>query len=375
MSTHLAPAGPDSASSAIIAQFAPLWGSDSDLTAETLDNPALPFDLVDRVITESLPILTVGSPLLMIPSPLIIVGDLHGSFVDLLLVFQKFGTPESGRFLFLGDYVDRGPDSISVICLILAFLVRHPENVFLLRGNHEFSRINRVYGFHDEIRVKYETVELWDRFQELFSWLSLAAIVNGSIFCVHGGLSPDLPDVQTVATISLPIVDYSDNSMICDLVWSDPVDSVAGFRDNLRGSGKVFGRDCAETFLHANNLKFLVRAHQCIPMGWRLFGNLVGATIFSSSNYCHLSPNKCGVLHNRDERELAFFTIDPESDLYGRPSLWALPMDGDIGLKRLLRASSRPDIGAAAASDKGELIRAAPLRRSQSVAASLLALD
>jgi hypothetical protein len=102
---------------------------------------------------------------------------------------------------------------------------------------------------------------------------------------------------------------------------------------------------------------------------------MLGVTIFSSSNYCDLSPNKCGVVHFRDEKEIAFFTIDAENDLRGPPSLWTLPIDGDMGLKRLLRAASRPDLGVAAEQDDGELVRAGRVKRSQSLARALSELN
>jgi diadenosine tetraphosphatase ApaH/serine/threonine PP2A family protein phosphatase len=301
----------------------------------------------------------------------VIVGDIHGSIPDLLRIFRKFGPPPENGYLFLGDYVDRGHNSIFVICLILALFVAHPGHVFVLRGNHEFAHINRVYGFLSEARSRYGDDSIWERFQDVFSWMPLAAVISGSVFCVHGGLSPELVTLQTLIDLEMPIPTYFDSPMVSDLVWSDPTDAIAGFQNNRRGSGKVFGPDRVQAFLKRNNLKFLIRAHQCVPIGWRLFANMLGVTLFSSSNYCDISPNKCGVVHFRDDKEMAFFTIDAESDFRGPPSLWTLPIDGDIGLKRLLRAASRSDLGAAAEKDDGELLIGSRIKRSLSLARSL----
>jgi serine/threonine-protein phosphatase PP1 catalytic subunit len=88
-------------------------------------------------------------PLLELDAPIKVCGDIHGQYHDLLRLFEYGGFPPEANYLFLGDYVDRGRQSIETICLLLAFKVRYPENFFILRGNHECASINRIYGFYD----------------------------------------------------------------------------------------------------------------------------------------------------------------------------------------------------------------------------------
>jgi diadenosine tetraphosphatase ApaH/serine/threonine PP2A family protein phosphatase len=307
--------------------------------------------------------------MITIASPVVVVGDLHGSLLDFLRILQGFGPPPETCYLFLGDYVDRGPHSIAVICLVLSFFCKFPSQLFFFRGNHEFSQINRVYGFRDEIMLKYRSDVLWTRFQEAFSWMPLVAIVDRSVFCVHGGLSPLLDTPQVLAEVEMPISDYSGRPLISDLVWSDPIDAMYGFQFNKRGYGKIFGTDEVEDFLRRNNRKFLVRAHQCNQPGFRTFANMMGVTVFSSSNYCNLSDNKCGVLVIKDEKEISFFSIDPESDLSFTPRMiMSLGADGELGLRRLFRTTSM-----VFTDDDDDLVRIPPVKRSGSITSGLKA--
>jgi diadenosine tetraphosphatase ApaH/serine/threonine PP2A family protein phosphatase len=158
----------------------------------------------------------------------------------------------------------------------------------------------------------YQSNELWSRFQDVFGYLPLAAVVGSQIFCVHGGLSPSLCSLEQISSLTLPIAEHTDNEMVTDLVWSDPADHIDDFAENHRGSGVVFGASAVKTFLAAVGLKLLVRAHQCVPEGFLSFADGYGITIFSSSNYCRLQHNKCGVayVHPKGRIDLLSFPGD-----------------------------------------------------------------
>ena len=123
--------------------------------------------------------------LLELNAPIRIVGDVHGQYNDLQRLFEFGGLPPQSNYLFLGDYVDRGKNGLETICLLLCYKVKYPENFFLLRGNHEASPINRIYGFHDECKRRYN-VRVWKQFNEVFDCLPFSAIVEEKILCVHG---------------------------------------------------------------------------------------------------------------------------------------------------------------------------------------------
>ena len=113
------------------------------------------------------------------------------------------GPPPGSNYLFLGDYVDRGKQSIETVCLLLAYKIKYPEGVFMLRGNHECQNISRMYGFWDECKRRYN-IKLWKSFIDLFNYLPVAALVEDKILCMHGGLSPDLQDFQQINKLPRP---------------------------------------------------------------------------------------------------------------------------------------------------------------------------
>ncbi|CAN1840921.1 Serine/threonine-protein phosphatase PP1 isozyme 1, partial [Linum perenne] len=126
-----------------------------------------------------------------------LTGDIHGQYSDLLRIFENAGFPPRANYLFLGDYVDRGKQSLETICLLMAYKIKYPENMFLLRGNHECASLNRIYGFYDECKRRY-SVRLWKLFTDSFNCLPVAALIEEKILCMHGGLSPDLHSLDQV---------------------------------------------------------------------------------------------------------------------------------------------------------------------------------
>jgi serine/threonine-protein phosphatase PP1 catalytic subunit len=138
---------------------------------------------IKGVVLKSKEIFSGQPTLLELEAPIKICGDVHGQYYDLLRLFEYGGFPPESNYLFLGDYVDRGKQSLETICLLLAYKIKYPENFFLLRGNHECASINRIYGFYDECKRRY-SVRLWKTFTECFNCMPVAAIVDEKIFCI-----------------------------------------------------------------------------------------------------------------------------------------------------------------------------------------------
>lgn len=231
---------------------------------------------------------------LELESPVKICGDIHGQYYDLLRVFEYSGYPPESNYLFLGDYVDRGKQNLESICLLLAYKVKYPLNFFLLRGNHESDTINRIYGFYEECKRRYN-VKLWKKFTDCFNCLPIAAIIEDKILCMHGGLSPDLTDINQIREIRRPL-SVPETGIVCDLLWSDPLKDHKGWNYNDRGVSYTFGEDVLQIFLESQNLDLVVRAHQVVEDGYEFFGNKQLVTIFSAPNYCDEFENSAGVM-------------------------------------------------------------------------------
>ncbi|KAJ3697769.1 hypothetical protein LUZ61_001474 [Rhynchospora tenuis] len=208
--------------------------------------------------------------LIELKAPILICGDIHGQYSDLLRLFECGGLPPESNYLFLGDYVDRGKQSIETICLLLAYKIKYPENFFLLRGNHECASINRIYGFFDECKRRYN-VRIWKVFIECFNCLPVAALIDEKILCMHGGLSPDLKSLDQIRRIERPI-DVPDKGLLCDLLWSDPKD-IKGWGESDRCVSCAFGPDQVEEFLQTHDLDLICRAHQVVEDGYEFFAN------------------------------------------------------------------------------------------------------
>jgi len=249
--------------------------------------------------------------LLNLSSPIKVCGDIHGQFYDLLRLFGFGGYPPNSNYLFLGDYVDRGKQSIETISLLFALKIKYPENIFILRGNHESSKINRIYGFYDECKKRYSK-RIWKLFGETFNYLPIAAIIEGKIFCIHGGLSPTLFSLEQIQKIQRP-TEIPDEGLLCDLLWSDPNNRALGWMENDRGISYVFGVDIVESFLLKFGFDLICRAHQVVEDGYQFFGKKQLVTIFSAPNYCGEFNNAGAIMYVDKTLMCSFQALKPQN--------------------------------------------------------------
>jgi len=239
-----------------------------------------------------------------------VVGDTHGQFFDLLNLLSPAvaGYPSASTpFVFNGDFVDRGIYSFETIFALLAMKVASPQSVHLIRGNHETTDMNSVYGFEKQILGKYDQ-EVLDMFRKVFQALPLAATINKRAFITHGGIG-QLTSRMTLEQIAAMdrFIEPSFPSAISELLWSDPTDKHQGLTENRqRGAGWSFGKSITNSFLEKNNLELLVRSHEARQHGYSVHHGGRCITIFSAPNYCDTQGNLGAVLvfeRSEDQKE------------------------------------------------------------------------
>lgn len=246
-------------------------------------------------------------------SPVTICGDIHGQFYDLLELFKTGGDLPNTNYIFMGDFVDRGHNSVETFQLLLCYKAKYPECITLLRGNHESRQITQVYGFYDECVKKYGNANPWKYCVEVFDFLNLAALVDGKVFCVHGGLSPSLRTIDQIQVLER-VQEIPHIGPYCDLMWSDP-DDITDWDISPRGAGYLFGSRATKEFNYINKLELVCRAHQLVMEGYKYhFPEKSLVTVWSAPNYCYRCGNVASILYLDEnlERNFKLFNDVPE---------------------------------------------------------------
>ncbi|KAM3677537.1 serine/threonine-protein phosphatase with EF-hands 1 [Ammospiza maritima maritima] len=282
-----------------------------------------------------------------------VCGDLHGNLDDLLLIFYKNGLPsEQNPYVFNGDFVDRGKNSMEILIILFAFLLIYPNDLHLNRGNHEDYIMNLRYGFTKEVSKKYKDhwKQILSLLRDVFSWLPLATIIDSKVLILHGGIS-DTTDLdflnalernklkslmrppksvgnrqdhvkkktpmtkpskhtanQHVAgkTQHISSTGFTEPSgsnlppdpalkewkQILDILWSDPRSQNGCTPNKCRGGGCYFGPDVTAKLFERYNLKMLIRSHEFKPEGYEISHDGKVITIFSASNYYEEGSNR-----------------------------------------------------------------------------------
>ncbi|KAK3314703.1 Metallo-dependent phosphatase-like protein [Apodospora peruviana] len=199
------------------------------------------------------------------------------------------------RFVFLGDFVDRGYFSLETFTLLMCLKAKYPDRIVLVRGNHESRQITQVYGFYEECQQKYGNASVWKACCQVFDFLVLAAIVDGTVLCVHGGLSPEIRTIDQIRVVARA-QEIPHEGAFCDLVWSDPED-IDTWAVSPRGAGWLFGEKVAAEFNHVNGLTTIARAHQLVNEGYKYhFPEKSVVTVWSAPNYCYRCGNVASIM-------------------------------------------------------------------------------
>jgi serine/threonine-protein phosphatase 6 catalytic subunit len=249
-----------------------------------------------------------------VSTPVTVCGDIHGQFYYLEKLFQTGCAVPDSNYLFLGDFVDRGYYSLETFTRLLTLKAKWPDRITLLRGNHESRQITQVYGFYDECHTKYGNANAWRYCCRVFDLLTVAALIDEQVLCVHGGLSPDIRTLDHIRLIDRN-QEVPHKGAFCDLVWSDP-EEVDAWAVSPRGAGWLFGANVTNDFMHTNHLKLICRAHQLVHEGYKYMFNDQLVTVWSAPNYCYRCGNVASILEFSDveNRTPKIFDAVPNSE-------------------------------------------------------------
>merc|ERR1712032_169111 len=251
--------------------------------------------------------------IVQVQAPVTVVGDIHGQFLDVSNILTIGGPAPETKYLFLGNYINRGYDSLSTICLAFLLKVRFPQKVTLLRGNHETAQLTQIYGFYDECLARYGHIgpTVWRAFSNAFNVLPLAAVIDNAVLCVHSGLSPSIDTLDSVQALNRDGA-VPDDGPIPDLLWSDP-DDRSGWGLPVGASTFTFGEDVTKTFLQQNGLDLLVRSHRLVMEGSAWMHDKRLLSIWSAPNYCNRCRNQGAIVEIEENLQPAIHKFDATS--------------------------------------------------------------
>lgn len=220
---------------------------------------------IEQLTSRLRSILLEEQTVVKIKGNVVVFGDIHGNFDFLVTVMNAIHFTNDTKFLFLGNYVDKGNSSIETMLYLTLLKLQCPERVILLRGNHENSRISYAYGFYEQSIKKFGTDNVWRYFTDVFDYFPIAATVNETMFCVHSGLSKKMSTINQLRMIDR-VEETLSEGIICDLLWSDPSEK-SGWSANERGYGCSYGRDVFEEFMARNSFKTMIKGNEFAQSG------------------------------------------------------------------------------------------------------------
>ena len=266
------------------AYLAPLKSNISEYAEKKLRLriPKVPYSQFEKLIKNAESIFSEEPNILMLSSEstIHVVGCLYGHLLDLLAILKMYGVPPQSRYLFLGNFINQGEFSLETLILIFTLKVMFPEHVFIIRGDQETKDVCVLQEFYNELISEYDD-KLFFPIVKVFSQMPLAAIIDGKVLCVSGGIGINVQDINTINEIKRPAV-LMNNAALIEILFSDPTEFLPMFMPASRGFGNLFGENATADFLKKIKFQTLIRGRQ-LEMGVKSYFNNACYSVCSAS--------------------------------------------------------------------------------------------
>ena len=289
----------------------PLDWFDKKVMDELKQNFPFKAEEIISLSDEVIKIISKENSLIKIRSPCKIFGNIYGLYTDLMRYFESFGNPSDNiqngdinvmQYIFLGDFCDRGNQSLEVILLLFALKVKYPDFIYLIRGHHEDININEFYGLGEECKEKLnedikKEESAFNKINQVFDYLPFGVLVDSNILCIHGGIGSSIKMLDDISNISRPtkIIINPENLTqlhILDLLYSEYDEeeknlySINESRDkNKKGLFVKYGKIRLDEFCQNNNINLIIASHKFIKEGFSIYNNDKLLNIYSCTNY------------------------------------------------------------------------------------------
>lgn len=298
----------------------------------------------NKIVNDGTEMLRGEPTMIDIEAPITVCGDIHGQYYDLMKLFEVAGDPKNTRFLFLGDYVDRGYFSAECVLYLWALKLTYPNTMYLLRGNHECRHLTEYFTFKQECIIKYSE-GFYENCVKSFDSLPLAGLLNGQFLCLHGGISPELRTLDDIRAIDR-FCEPPPYGAMCYIIWSDPHEDYGNERtseqfttNSVRGCSFFYTYNAVVEFLTNNGLLSIIRAHEAQDAGYKMYRKNAATgfpsliTIFSAPNYLDVYNNKAAVL-KYENNIMNIRQFNASTHPYWLPNFmdvftWSLPFVGE----------------------------------------------
>jgi diadenosine tetraphosphatase ApaH/serine/threonine PP2A family protein phosphatase len=233
------------------------------------------------------------------------VGDLHGELHSAQVAQELLQSNRDVSMVFLGDYVDRGPQQVETVNLVFSLAIEYPDRVTALRGNHESDSVARTYGFYNAIKARYSP-DVFDIYCSGFKMLPLAGLSSNGVFACHGGVPEGVHSLDQIQAVDRFHVNLQ-NQIAYQLAWNDPAEGEFRFSSNWRGGGsRLYGRLAFNEFAELLGLNLMFRAHQVFPEGVQTFFDERLISVFSSAYNNRVKPK---IVHLGDDLKTELIQI------------------------------------------------------------------